>query len=180
MTFSARFGILITRLTEHTMKAKKLLALLGAAIILAGTSFTTGCSTGNSGTTPAPKAAKYAPLVQMAVYTGATVHLRDNEGDLPIFEQVKESLDALLFADKLDIYAVNRVLATLPVKELKGDNVQLIVTATTALIVAYQDDILPPDTKSTLEFAASEARVVISAIRDALADAIMQAKLSSS
>lgn len=160
------------------MRSKKLLSVLAGVCALGLFLFTSGCITPDANTTPEPVAVKYAPLLYSVTYTGTVIHLRDNEQDLAAFQQVKVGLDALLASEKIDAYAISRVLASLPVKELKGDNAQLILSATSSLLVAYQDQVLPPETKALMEFTASEVRVVASAIRDGLSDGILQATLS--
>lgn len=148
------------------------LHLLMAMVAAAGLLFSTGCATTGSEESNTTVMTEYAPLIYAVAYTGAVIHLRDNEQDRPVFRQVKESLNQLLASDTLDAFAVSRALASLPVKELQSDNAQLILSTAASLLVIYDDKALPPNTMSFLRLTAAEARVVCVKLRDALADAL--------
>lgn len=131
----------------------------------------TGCGTLDPGDDPVTE--KYRPLVYSITYAGSVITLRNSDEDVRTkFEQVNDSLSALLITEQIDAFAVARVLSTLPVKELQGDDAQLIISTGAALLVVYDDALLTPETKSTLEMTARELRVIAGAIRDGIRDAL--------
>lgn len=92
----------------------------------------TGCSIFRPATEPtaAQRIERVSAIAELAAYTGTAVRLVDHPEDRAKFQAAADALGA---ASAGDSTALQRVLSTLPVKELKGDKGAIIIGAAVLL-----------------------------------------------
>lgn len=94
----------------------------------------TGCSIFKpSQPTDAQRIARVSAIAELAAYTGTALRLTDHPEDRAKFQAASDSLAA---STSNDPAALQRVLAALPVKELKGEKGAVIVGAAVLLYEA--------------------------------------------
>lgn len=129
----------------------KLLCLL--ALVLAG------CSTAQ----PTSQSDRLANIAELAAYTGTALWLVDHPADAPKFQAAAVALGGLGAGDPV---ALQQILSTLPLKELKGEKGAIIIGAAILLYESELPHLTPIDQAS---LAAVVARRVQSGINRALA-----------
>ena len=110
------------------MKTK--LNLLATAV-LAATLTITGCATSPQTQQRAQTAAK------LAAYVGGSEYLRAHPETRPAFVLARDQLKAIEQAETVDLTTLLAIVNQLPVKELKSDRAQMLVTAATIILADY-------------------------------------------
>lgn len=119
-----------------------------------------GCST-----VPSNQTAQLAGIAEVAAFTGTAYYLADHPEKAPIFEAAKQALDGLIADGNSDPAAFSKALASLPIKELKGDKGAIMVGAAVILWDTYAGQITKLD-------QAKKVLPVIQAVRNGLARAL--------
>jgi len=109
------------------------LLLLGALL------FAPGCATTTTEVPTPPK--ELAAGIELAVYTGSWVYLRENPDARVIFVSVAEMLEALVSDPTLSATKFAEAMQRLPIRELKDEEAVLIVNTVMILWTSYKDSI---------------------------------------
>ena len=125
-----------------------------------------GCSIFKPTTEPtaAQRIERISAIAELAAYTGTAVRLSDHPEDRVKFQAAADALGA---ATAGDTAALQRVLSTLPVKELKGDKGAIIIGAA---ILLYEAEVK----RSTTIDQTSLVGAVSASIRAGITRALAQ------
>lgn len=107
---------------------------------------------------------RVAAIAELAAYTGTALRLVDHPEDRPKFLAAS---DALAAATTTDPAALQRVLATLPVKELRGEKGAVIVGAA---VLLYETELKRLTSIDQSSFVGAVSKSVRSGIARALVD----------
>ena len=136
--------------------------LLIAALALA---LNTGCSVFKATEpTGAQRVERVAAIAELAAYTGTALRLVDHPEDRAKFQAASDALAATTTGDSA---ALQRVLATLPVKELKGEKGAVIIGAA---VLLYETELKRLTTIDQTSLAGAVSKSVRSGIARALAE----------
>ncbi len=108
------------------------------ALCLLPLALLTGCaSIGSNPAADAQRIQRVSTIAELAAFTGTEYWLKDHPQDRPYFALSLAALDSLLKDRNYDPQALSEALASLPIKQLQGEQGTLIVSAATILYDAY-------------------------------------------
>jgi hypothetical protein len=122
-----------------------LLPLALVAAIIAPITFT-GCSSLSKPTTQQ----RVVTAAKLAAYVGSSEYLLKVPASKPKFVAASSQLRALAAQTNIDLVSILAIVNTLPVKELKSPQAQIIITAGTLLLSDYAGS-LPLDKLNDLK-----------------------------
>lgn len=135
-------------LIDTTMKTKSFIAscLLPLALLV-------GCTTSQIQS----QLPRIQTAAKLAAYVGTTEYLRVHPEQRPAFVLAEQALTQIETSPTVDLPTLLAVVNSLPVKELKSDRAQMIITSATLLLSDYAGS-LPLEQLNSLKPVATSIR----------------------
>lgn len=139
---------------------KKLIAALLSASLLTAPVLVlpllTGCASLNDGLSGS-NAQRIQTSVKLAMYFGTQAYLADKPQARPAFVIARDELAALSTADNIDAVTFLAILNRLPLKEIKGKQSEVLVTAATIILSDFAGELQLDQLKQLQPIAKSMA-----------------------
>lgn len=122
-----------------------LIAALCATII--------GCAT-----TPGSRLRQVSTAVELAAYTGTTLHLQKKPQDKIFFEAARQTMSTLIKDGQYDPVKFREALQKLPIKELKDERGAIVITSATILYESFVGELTDLDRAPAIKQIMTSAR----------------------